>query len=128
MIEQLNGPLRCFSVTQGSGAGGSVTCELRPPEGELWLARIIKAKHDDAAGLTVNWRWRDAIGPVDEPAATGTAIPRYFNNDHSCSGAIFPLHHNCYIAFNVQGMAAGKTITITMFGERITGIPTMDAA
>lgn len=128
MIEQPTGPLRVFNVTQSSGAGGNITCDVRPPEGEAWDCRVIRATHDDAAGLAVTWKLKDAIGPIDQSGFGATAVPRYFNNDHYCSGAVLRLHHNCYVGFYVAGMAGAKTITVTVMAERILGLPLMEAA
>ena len=126
MADLLRGPLRVLGFSQSSGAGGDTVAYLRPPQGEIWDLYMARGSHDGAAGLQCDWYFVDSIGPMQVTMGGGTAQPRLLNTD---TGNHYPLRlrYGCYIAFQVLGMAASKTVTVYAVLERIKGITTQGA-
>lgn len=122
MSEVLRGPLRAHDLTQASGAGGDITLSIRPPAGEVWDLFHLRCTHDDAAGLTVQWRGIDTAGGENCLLSQGTSVPRYLFTDLAgCKGGL-RINNDCYIGFKVNGMAGAKTISANVLYERITGV------
>jgi len=127
MIEAVRGPLRVIELTQASGAGGLITCTVRPPAGEVWDIYSGWASHDDAAGLTVEWFIYDTIGPILASIYIGATVPQRLYQ-YVVVPAPFRINRECYLGFRVTGMAGAKTITVRLMVERITGVQTWTGA
>lgn len=123
MTEVYRGALRGKQVTQGSGAGGTTYCNIRPPTGEVWDVYAIRASHDDAA-RTVHWFVSDTDSGTwyslyDEAAVTAA---HFFHRDIGMSAPV-RINYNCYLMYGIEAMAAAKTITCNFLIERVVGVP-----
>ena len=122
MNRDIRGILRAFSLTQGSGAGGNTICEIRPPESEVWDIIQCRGSHDDAGGLTDYWMLVDTLVPTTVILYAGTGN-RYLHPDIGTPARPIRTTHLSYLTFQVNAMAAGKTITVAVLAERILGMP-----
>jgi hypothetical protein len=123
-MNDLRGPLRGIQVTQASGAGGNITCALRPPEGEVWDVYAIAASHDDVA-RSIEWQDADtdtALSMTLYSEAAVTARHYFFRDVGMC--APVRINHNCYLQYYIAAMAGAKTITMNALVERMVGVPT----
>lgn len=123
MIDLIRGALRGKAITQGSGAGGTTFCNIRPPAGEVWDVYAIRATHDDVA-RTIHWWVSDTDAGTwyslyDE---AGVTAAHYFARDVGLAVPV-RINYNCYLMYGVDSMAGAKTITCNVMIERIVGAP-----
>jgi hypothetical protein len=117
------GPLRAMEVVVATGAGGDISATFRPPVGEVWDVYCLKGYHTGAAGLACQWYVVDALAPSPLLMGGGGSQPRAFFSDvQSCGGGLLRLYNDCYITFQVVGIAGALTVTGQLLYERITGI------
>ena len=123
MIRNLRGPIRVKQLTQGSPGGGSIYCNIRPPDGELWEIYAIAASHDDVA-RTIQWVWSDSPLALIATLYTeaGVTAMHYYHRDIGASAPV-QANYQVYPSYYVANIAAGKAITVNVVYERIVGIP-----
>lgn len=111
-----------------TSAGGAVTVNIKPPDGERWRVICAQMFHDGAAARTLQWRWTAGSDYFDLLAATSTAASALNNLYMGATGSVpvgAPIicTPQAYItAVGGAGFLAGEKIYVQAVIERLQGL------
>jgi hypothetical protein len=116
-----------ISVYGASGAGGDRTLLLEPPDGQVWIVKLLSGSHSGIVAVPMQWFLRDNVraininGPYDAAVAAAPYEYLWPFATH-CAGPLVLSSGACRVHLTMIGLAAGEDCYLKAHVHIVKGV------